>query len=109
MSWNFLGDDPDAIVERARRLAADIERITRGEALASSDLAAAAILDRWRLISRNVPSLIGIVSRHPHVRKGHGTLTTELFAIDAERGLARTWSRLYLLGRPGDADDRSLQ
>ena len=109
MSWNFFGDNPREIAERARRLADDIELIARGDAPVPADLAVAPVLDRWRLVCRSTPSLVGIVSRHPNVGEGHRTLTSEVFALNTEHGLARTWSRLYVLGRSAGPDEGVLQ
>ncbi len=76
--------------------------ITAAEAGPSeTDIADAPVLDCWRpLISRRGDlTLWGMVSGHP--RLGNNQITTsQLVAIDAAQGWARTVSRWYRLARP---------
>ena len=101
--------DPAEIVAQARRLADDVERMLAGAPLDDALLAGAPILDLWRPALRQVQALTGVVKGHPSVADGRQALTTEVYAIDLERGLARTWSRFYLLGRSFALDNGRLQ
>ena len=103
------GGDPATIVAQARRLADDVERTLSGAPLTDAVLAGAPVLDAWRPALRSVHALVGVVAGHPGVADGHHALTSELFAIDVERGFARTWSRFYQLGRPFVLADRRTQ
>jgi len=55
------------------------------------------------LIPRMRPALAGATTGHPLLGDCPIIRTSELFAIDADRGWARTYSRFYRLGRPGGA------
>ena len=100
---------PADIIERARRLADDIERLAANGAPTAADLARAPVIDVYRPAQRAMGALIGVVTGHPTVRDRHVALTTELFAIDCDAGWARSWSRFYALGRPIDLRDRRRQ
>ena len=109
MTIKFPGDRPDAIVECARRLTADVERLAATGAPTAADLAGAPVLDWWLPTRRQVFSLIGIVSGHPTVGDRHPALTSEIFAFDAAAGWARSWTRFYALGRSASLFDRRAQ
>jgi hypothetical protein len=109
------GDTAAAIVDRSRRLAADIERLSAAGRPTLDDLADAPILDMWRPVRRLSVGLIGIVRRHPSLADGRVILTSEVFALngagdDTKDGAggftnatwARSFSRFYVLGRPID-------
>lgn len=100
---------PADIIERARRLADDIERLAAAGGPTAADLTRAPVIDLYRPAQRTATALIGVVAGHPSVRNRHVTLTTEVFAIDSDAGWARTWSRFYALGRPIDLGDRRRQ
>ncbi len=100
---------PADIIERARRLADEIERLAADGAPTAADLARAPVLDLYRPAQRTAAALIGVVTGHPTVRDRHVALTTEIFAIDPERSWARSWSRLYALGSPVELRDRRRQ
>ena len=91
------------LIDCARRLAADIERII-ADGPTARELGAAPVLDQWRRAERPTSSLVGIVCGH-HPRDWRPTMTSALFAIDPDMGWARTWSRLYTLGRPANSTD----
>ncbi len=100
---------PADIIECARRLADDIERLAANGAPTAADLARAPVIDLYRSAQRPTTALIGVVSGHPTVRNRHVAMTTEIFAIDPERSWARSWSRLYALGSPVELRDRRRQ
>jgi len=90
----------DAEVRRqhhlVQSLAADLERIRRGDGPSPEELAFAPRIDRWRPCVRAEPALTGFISGHPIV---HGmSVTSGIFILDPERGFARTFSRYYQLG-----------
>ena len=66
-----------------------------------TDLASAPVLNYWRpyVSYRGAPILWGIASGHPRLKEGWIT-TSQLVAIDVDRGWARTASRWYALGGP---------
>jgi hypothetical protein len=100
MAINFPSTgDPYHLADQARRLADDLDMILSGAPLDPSLLAGAPTLDAWRLTMRPAQALIGVVDGHPHIVSGHRALTSELFAVDASAGWARTWSRFYQLRR----------
>jgi len=103
------GESPAEIVARLRRLAGDIERIIANGAPSDAEMAGAPIIDFYHFGIRATTGLAGVVSRHPLRSDGRLTMTSQLFAIDADAGWARTWSRFYALGRPGDSADRRPQ
>jgi hypothetical protein len=96
---------PDEIIEQAHRLADDVERLLSRGMPTDANLAGAPIIDLYRPAPRAVTALIGVMTGHPTVTDRRPGLTTEVFALDADadRPWARTWSRWYLLGRPGDS------
>ena len=77
----------------------------------SRDIADAALphsgpitkIRHWSLASRVVPCLIGIPSSHPRIDDGSPFFTSELYFLDADRGIARSFSRWYELGEQADA------
>ena len=100
---------PGDIIEHARRLADDIERLVANGGPTAADLARAPVIDLYRPAQRPTTALIGVIAGHPTVRNRHVAMTTEIFAIDPERGWARSWSRLYALGFPVEFRDRRRQ
>ena len=67
MTIKFPGDRPDAIVECARRLVADVEGALRRPASTAADLAGAPVLDWW------LPNSASGLQPHRHrVRPSHG-------------------------------------
>ncbi|TDX59692.1 hypothetical protein EDE12_1296 [Methylosinus sp. sav-2] len=98
----FLGHDPAEIIRRARLLAGDIERLLAEGRPSDDDLDNAPILDRWIVVARIAPALAGAVTGHP-VLDNRSIITSDLFALDADAGWARTAGRFYRLGRPGGA------
>jgi len=87
MSLQFPGfDDPADLVRQARRFRrGDRPHRHLGRPVAD-DLARAPVLDWWRPATRTAPALIGLVGGHPRRRNGATTMTSELFAIDADAG-----------------------
>lgn len=99
----FLGHDPVEIIRRARLLADDIERLLEEGGPSQNYLGTAPILDHWVVVARARPALAGLTTGHPVLRDYRPIITSDLFALDAEAGWARTASRFYRLGRPGGA------
>lgn len=76
-----------------------LEALTAAEPGAAT-LAAAPQIDRWSaILHRDAVSLVGRVTGHPHLRPGARALTSPLLRIAPAAGWARTWSRIYRLGR----------
>lgn len=83
-------------VELALRLRAIADDLDRG----IQSLDGVTVIDRWCPARRTVPCLIGIATGHPTVKDGHPLFSSELFYLDADRGVARSFSRWYKLGQP---------
>lgn len=81
------------------RLADDIGKVG-SERFDPSMLDHAPFLDEYALIRQPALSLTGIVSGHPRISDWHRCLSTQIFYLDIERGVARTVNRWYRLGRP---------
>ena len=65
----------------------------------AEELEAAPVLDPFAISTRSLPCLVGGNGGHP-ILKGPTVTTSEVWAIAPELGWARTYSRLYRLGRP---------
>ena len=89
----------DLIAEIAwlEKLTVDLRRMADDQAPVSSDFEGAPRIDRWRIMYRPVPYLVGIVSGHPVLRNGPIT-TSDVWVMDTKFGWARTMSRFYVLG-----------
>lgn len=93
----FFPGSQDAVgtVEKLRRLADDIERLTLFMP-SDAELRDAPELERWTLATRSAPALLGCTRNHP-LLGDRRVLTSEVFAIDGEGRWARTFSRFYRL------------
>ena len=96
------GGDALAIeTERVRFLLADMERILEGhrpETIANDD---PPILDRWNLINRPAPCLVGLSTGHPKLPgTNREIVTSEVWLMSDDMAWARTLSRWYRLSRP---------
>jgi hypothetical protein len=86
-------------IERLSRLAVDLKAFCIAKEPAGTQLAAAPVIDRWRVMSRPAPCLVGDVTGHPLLAgAGRRVATSDLVLIDEDRGWARTRSRWYRLG-----------
>ncbi|MBP2460465.1 MULTISPECIES: hypothetical protein [unclassified Rhizobium] len=56
------------------------------------------VIDNWALARRAVPCLVGITTGHPSIEDGKSLFSSELFYLDEQKGLARSFSRWYRLG-----------
>jgi hypothetical protein len=81
------------------RLTSDIRK-AGSDHFDPSMLANAPFLDEYALVRQPALSLTGIVTGHPRIPDGHRCLSTQIFYLDIERGVARTINRWYRLGRP---------
>lgn len=80
-----------------QRLAADLERIRTGHSPTAEELAAAPIMEDWRLVPHAGLALKGTVAS-----LAPGNLTSsEVYILDPAARYARTFTRLYRLGREG--------
>ena len=109
MTILFPGDDPHSALSSAQSLPADLARLVAGEQPSADALASAPVIDCWLPAFRSSGALIGKISGHPNITSGRNGLTSQLFVIDPAMGWARTWSRFYRLGRPGDQNERRQQ
>lgn len=96
MTIHFPGaGDVASTIESLRALADDLERLTMFQP--NAELEAAPIIRNWSHTPRSVGALAGVVDGHP-ILGDKFVVTSEVFAIDAQRGWARTLSRFYRLG-----------
>ncbi|WP_309140453.1 DUF6634 family protein [Ensifer sp. ENS10] len=86
------------LVLRLRSLADDLEVIGDATVVPLPTVR----LDRWALAKRAVPCLIGTPTGHPRIDDGRPCFSSELYYLDPQAGLARTFSRWYRLGKPVD-------
>ena len=100
MTAQFRGDSIEVTIEKLRRLASDLARIRSGKGPTRAEIVGAPVLDWWAVGIRPVPCLVGAAHGHPLLREQSRIVTSELFAIDTCRGVARTYSRFYKLGAP---------
>lgn len=92
--------DVDTLV----RLTRDIRQATSESFDPATMLANAPLLEEFALVRHSALSLSGIVSGHPRISDGHRCVTTQIFYLDTERGVARSVNRWYRLGRPHGAE-----
>jgi hypothetical protein len=98
MTIHYFGGDAD-ILEKLTRLQKDLATLQEGGGPTEEELAEAPVLTQWRLAKRPQICLEGIGIGHPLL--GTTTiLTSGLYAINVNRGWARTYSRFYRLALP---------
>lgn len=95
---NWLGCSPTLLLPRLRSLAADVEKLMRGEPVNLDEQPVR--MDDWVLMRRAVPCLAGTMIGHPTVRDGGTGITSEIYYIDESLGIARSLSRWYRLDDP---------
>ncbi|PLU23234.1 hypothetical protein BMJ31_15270 [Sinorhizobium medicae] len=84
------------LVHRLRQLADELE--------VSSISASGPItrIDHWTVARRAVPCLIGIPTSHPRISDGQPLYSSELYYLDPDERIARSFSRWYELGNQVD-------
>jgi hypothetical protein len=87
------------------RLLEDIRRANAGEVEIDS-IADAPLLDGYKAVLGHAYALSGIVSGHPSLEDGKEIVTSQLFYLNAELGIARTMNRWYRLSKR-DQDKRN--
>lgn len=60
-------------------------------------------IDQWTVASRAVPCLIGVPTSHPKITDGEPLYSSELFYLDPQKRIARSFSRWYSLGEQVDS------
>lgn len=88
-----------SLIQRLRCLADDLEGIPN-----DVETLPAVAINSWAIAQRPVPCLLGRTFGHPSIGDGRPALSSELFYLDANRGIARTMSRWYRLGIRVDPD-----
>lgn len=98
-AWAERREGIEIEIERLLRLVDDLKMFCIAREPASSQLAVAPVIERWRVTTRPAYCLTGDVTGHP-LKPGAGrrVVTSDLVLIDGERGWARTRSRWYRLG-----------
>lgn len=99
-------DDNEAVAQLKR----DVASYLRGQAPLSADLAAAPLLENWRTAIFPFGSighprqmalvLTGRVTGHPHLVDDRTIRTSQLIWLDRSGKWARSWNRVYRLGKP---------
>jgi hypothetical protein len=78
------------------RLLNDLRCVELGE-FGSIPIDEAPILRNYKPVIGKAFGLTGIVSGHPRLPDGREVITSQLFYLDEDRGLARTMNRWYRL------------
>lgn len=99
----YLEEELTETVRRLRSLADDLEGVCQGVAPAVPGVT----VDEWFWGQKALPCLVGKITGHPTLR-GPYSATSQLFFLNQNAGLARTYTRWYRLGRPV-INDHSLQ
>ncbi len=89
-------------IARLESLIADLRRLRRLDLPTAEQPEGAPIIDDYELGARLDRCLTGMVWGHPRLGN-RPAVTTGLWAWAPELGWARTLSRYYRLGRPGNA------
>ncbi|MBX5218752.1 hypothetical protein HJC04_00015 [Rhizobium sp. NLR8a] len=84
--------------ETVERLLESIHVANTGGPDLAAALEGAPLLDSYRAAVGHAFALSGIVHGHPRIGDGRKIVTSQLFYLDADRGIARTMSRWYRLG-----------
>ncbi len=96
-SLTFRFDSPAT----ARRLFEDLSQLDDGTLEVSSILADAPTLSAYKLVLGWSHALSGVVHGHPRLQDGNKVVTSQLFFLDPQLGLARTMNRWYRLDGSG--------
>lgn len=101
--WNSVRLDRE--ISKLTALLEDLKTIREHQAPSAALLNRSPTLEGWNLATRPVPCLAGVYFNHPSIQDGYIGITSELLAIDVEKGFARTRSRFYTLGEPAPSSD----
>ncbi|NVP57586.1 DUF6634 family protein [Mycoplana rhizolycopersici] len=85
----------------ARRLFDDLTQLDDGTLDVSAVLADAPTLSDHKLVLGWAHALSGVVHGHPRLPDGNKVVTSQLFFLDPQLGLALTMNRWYRLGGSG--------
>jgi hypothetical protein len=96
---HWFGWNQSTLVEQLRQLSNELGVFDE----AGSPPADLVTINDWALARRAVPCLIGRPSGHPSIEDHNPLFTSELFYLDEEQRLARSFSRWYRLGTQGSA------
>lgn len=94
-SFAWFGMTSEALIAHLRQLADELEIVERG----TTPLASKVLINDWALARRTVPCLMGFPTAHPKIEDGSPICSSGLYYLDESRGLARSFSRWYRLGR----------
>jgi hypothetical protein len=94
--------DIASLVDQLSALSDDIRELDLRGRPSIADLRHAPVLATWMFGEMLVPCLVGEVVGHPLLGNRPRIHTSQLIAIDAHGGWARTWSRFYRLEMPAD-------
>lgn len=86
--------------EATERLLDDIRRVNAG-AFDIRAVADAPLLEGYRVAIGKAYALTGLVSGHPRLTDGKEVITSQLFYLNSEIGIARTMNRWYRLRGAG--------
>lgn len=97
----------DKEIELLENLVRDLKQIRRGTFPGKRTLAAAPLIDNWRVITRPTACLTGEFSGHPILKDTPTGITSDVWVISPQMGFVRTLSRYYKLGRKANMTDWS--
>src|SRR5262245_11046810 len=89
----------DSLCRELEKLTCDLRNLCQGGQPSEQDLQAGPLLDRWSFGFFPAPCLLGSISHHPIFGACPHIHTSELVLIDPDKRWARTWSKLYRLGK----------
>ncbi|WP_349434310.1 hypothetical protein [Pararhizobium sp. A13] len=98
MFVEWLGEEPTSLIVRLKSLTADLERLAANKRISFSR--EPILIDDWILSRRAVPCLLGRMTGHPTIADNNPGVTSEVYFLDENLGLARTLSRWYRLETP---------
>ncbi|QWW70523.1 DUF6634 family protein [Rhizobium sp. WYJ-E13] len=84
--------------QTTERLLEDLRRANAGQ-IEIGVIANAPLLDSYRAVLGRAYALKGIVTGHPRLEDGKEIITSQLFYLDPERGVARTMNNWYRLSQ----------
>jgi len=94
-SLAWFGMTLESLIAHLRQMANELEIVERGTIPFSSKV----LVNDWALARRTVPCLMGVPTGHPRIEDGNSLCSSELYYLDESRGLARSFSRWYRLGK----------
>jgi hypothetical protein len=94
-------------IKKLERLVDDLKKLADGQMPSAATLAAAPLMDEYKIESRSDLCITGACDDHP-LLEGPRIYTSSLWVFAPRLGWARTLSRWYRLGRPSSGGDHGF-